>query len=114
MNRARVAIVAGAIVAMGAALVVGAFLLRPTSTATTASGVTVECAGVADDSACAAWAATVLADGPGMHTFDPDDLEHVRLGRSVFGLIGDCRAEYFVGRFGGEPVARETVACPSD
>jgi hypothetical protein len=56
----------------------------------------------------------VLADGPGMHTFDPDDLERVRLGRSVLGLMGDCQAEYFVGRFGGEAVARQTVPCPDD
>ena len=112
MSRSRVALVVGAILAVAAGLVVAAVVLRPTSTATTADGLAVDCAGIGDGAACAAWAEAVLADGPGIHTFDPDDLERVRLGRTILGLFGDCQAEYFVGRFGTEAVARESVPCP--
>jgi hypothetical protein len=92
--------------------VIGTLLLRPTSTTTTSAGVTVECIG-GDEAECAAWAASVLADGPGVHTFDPEDLERVRVGRSILGLVGDCQAEYFLGRF-DDVAARERVPCPGD
>jgi hypothetical protein len=112
VSRSRVALVIGAILAIAAGLIVAAVVLRPTSMATTTSGLAVTCAGIGDGAACAAWAEAVLADGPGIHTFDPEDLERVRLGRSVFDAFGDCQAEYFVERFGTEAVARETVPCP--
>ncbi len=114
MSRWRGALIIGVIAALVAALVVAVLLLRPSATVTTAGGLAVECAGIGDEPACEAWAAAVLADGPGIHTFDPDDLEGVRLSRSILGLIGDCQAEYFVGRFGEEAVARETVPCPDE
>ena len=113
MTSSRLALAVGAILAVGA-LVIAVVLLRPTATATTIGGLTVECLGLGDEPACAEWADTVMADGPGIHTFEPDDLERVRLGRSVFGHMGECQAEYFVGRFGSEAVARETVPCPRD
>jgi hypothetical protein len=81
---------------------------------TTSGGLVVECAGIGDETACAAWAEAVLADGPGIHTFDPEDLDGVRLGRSVLGLAGECQAEYFLGRFGDEVAAREPVPCPGE
>lgn len=105
------------IVAGGAAVVVavvGGALLRPVTTATTDAGVAVECVGVADESACAAWGASVLEAGPGIRVFDPEDLERVRLGRSILGLFGECRAEYFLGRYEDSAAARETVPCAAD
>jgi hypothetical protein len=111
VSRSRLALVAGAVLAVAAALVIGLLLFRPVATATMRGNVAVECVGIGSDDACAAWANSVLADGPGIHTFDPDDLERVRLSTSVLDLVGDCTAEYFVGRFGSEPVARETVPC---
>jgi hypothetical protein len=103
-------LVAGAILVVAAAAVGGALAMRPTGTATTPDGVAVACIGV-EAAGCEAWAASVLADGPGIHTFDPEDLERVRLSRSVLGLFGDCQAEYFGDRY-DEAVARETVDCP--
>lgn len=114
MSRSRSPLVIGAVLALAAALVVAALLLRPTSTVTMSGGLSVECAGIGDESACAAWAETVLADGPGIHTFDPEDLEGVRLRRSVLGLVGECRAEYFLGRFGDDVAASEAVPCPGE
>lgn len=114
MSRRRGALIIGAIAALVAALVVAMLLLRPSATVTTAGGLAVECAGIGDEPACEAWAAAVLADGPGIHTFDPDDLEGVRLSRSILGLAGDCQAEYFLGRFGDEAAERETVPCPDE
>jgi hypothetical protein len=101
----------GVALVVAAAVVAGLLLLlRPTGTATALDGVAVECVGV-DSAGCAAWTELVLAGGPGIHTFDPDDLERVRLGRAVLGVFGDCRAEYFLGRY-ADAVASETVACP--
>lgn len=115
MRRRRAGIAIGAVasvVAVTAALVMGMALLQPVSTAVTAAGLEVECSGM-DEAACATWAESVLGDGPGIHTFDPADLERVRLGRSFLGLFGDCQAEYVLGRF-DDVAARETVPCPAD
>jgi hypothetical protein len=114
MSRSRTALVIGAVVALAAALLVAALLLRPTATATTTGGVAVECPGIGDAGACADWAETVLEDGPGIHTFDPEDLERLRLGRSVLGILGECQAEYFLGRYEDQVAARETVTCPGE
>jgi hypothetical protein len=89
----------------------GALTLRPTATASV-DGVAVECDGVGTTDACEAWATALLDEGPGIHTFDPGDLERMRLGRP-FVLPGDCTVEYFVGRDLEEAVARETVTCPA-
>ena len=99
MSRPRAALVVGAVLALAATLLVAMIVLRPSATVTTPAGLAVECAGI-DESACAAWADAVLADGPGIHTFDPEELERVRLGRSVLGLVGACQAEYFLGQIG--------------
>ncbi len=114
MSRSRASLAIGAVLALVVTLVVAVLLLRPSATVTTSSGITVECAGIGDESACTAWVEAVLADGPGIHTFDPEDLEGVRLGRSVLGLVGECQAEYFLGRFGDEVAAREPVPCPGE
>lgn len=114
MSRSRATLIIGATAALVTALVVAVLLLRPSATVTTAGGLAVECAGIGDEAVCAAWASTVLADGPGIHTFDPDDLEGVRLGRSILGVAGDCQAEYFLGRFRDEVAERETVPCPDE
>jgi hypothetical protein len=105
------AAVAGGIVVAALVIVLGAVLLRPTSTAVI-DGVAIECDGVGSTDACAAWATSRLAEGPGIHTFDPADLERMRLVRP-FPLPGACTAEYYVGRDPDEPAARETIACPT-
>ncbi len=110
MSRSLAAIAIGAIVALAIVAVAGMILLRSTSTTTGPGGVAVECVGVSA-TGCEAWAASVLADGPATHTIDPDDLERVRLSHAVLGVVGDCQAEYFIGRY-DEAAARETVACP--
>jgi hypothetical protein len=114
MSRFRAALAVGVVLALVVAVAVTVVLLRPTATVTTSGGLRVECAGIGEEPACAAWAEAVLADGPGIHTFDPDELEGVRLGRSVLGLWGECRAEYFLGRFGDDVVAQEQVPCPGE
>jgi hypothetical protein len=114
MTQSRALFAVGAVLAVAAILVAALLLVRPSATVTTSGGLAVECAGIGAEAECAAWAETVLADGPDIHTFDPDDLEGVRLGRSVLGLIGECQAEYFLGRFGDEAAAREPVACPGE
>lgn len=114
MRRARAPLAIGMVLALVATLVAAVLILRPSTTVTTSGGLAIECAGIGDESACAAWAEAVLADGPGIHTFDPEDLEGVRLGRSVLGLVGECQAEYFLGRFGDEVAAREPVPCPAE
>jgi hypothetical protein len=111
MSVRRIGLVIGLLVV--ALLAVLALPLARPSTTVTVAGVTVECANTADETWCAAWADSVLADGPGIHTFDPDDLERVRLSRTFLGLAGDCQAEYFVGR-SEDAAANETVACPDD
>jgi hypothetical protein len=111
VTRSRAGLLAALVVAVVATVAVAALLLRPTATAVTGDGVAVECTGV-DPATCAAWAESVLADGPGIHTFDPEDLERVRLGRSILGLFGDCQAEYLIGRY-DDVAARETVTCPA-
>ena len=103
-------LVAGAVLVGAAVLVVGLILYRPMGTATTPGGVPVVCDGV-DSVACAEWANAVLAEGPGLRTFDPEALERVRLSHTFLGIFGDCQAEYFLGRFQDEAAARETVAC---
>jgi hypothetical protein len=100
----------GGLVLAAAVVAIGALLLRPSSTASV-EGVTVACDGIGEVATCAAWARDLLADGPGIHTFDPDDLAQVRLTRP-FPIPGDCEIAYYVGRTLDEPVARETVACP--
>lgn len=100
----------GGIVLAAMVAAVGLLLLRPMATASVAS-ITVACDGIGSEVACERWAADLLAAGPGIHTFDPDDLAHLRLVRP-FLLPGECEAEYFVGRSADAPVARETVACP--
>jgi hypothetical protein len=112
MSLGRIGLVIGLLIVVLLTAVLALALVRPSTTVAVA-GVTVECANTADESRCAAWAESVLEDGPGIHTFDPDDLERVRLSRSLLGLAGDCQAEYFVGR-SEDPVANETVACPGD
>jgi hypothetical protein len=114
VSRSRGTPVLGAVLALVAVVVVMTLLLRPSATVTTGGGLTVECAGIGDESACAAWAEDVLAEGPGIRTFDPGDLEGVRLGRSVLDLLGECQAEYFLGRFGDDVAAREPVRCPGE
>jgi len=114
MTRARAPLAIGLVLALVATLVAAVLILRSSATVTTRGGLAVECAGIGDEAACAAWAETVLANGPGIHTFDPEDLEGVRLGRSVLGLVGECQAEYFLGRFGDEVAAREPVPCPGE
>lgn len=114
MTRSRVSLAVGVGLALVATLVVASLLVRPSATVTTSGGLAVECAGVGDEVACAAWAEAVLADGPAIRTFDPEDLEGVRLGRSVLGLVGECQAEYFLGRFANEVAARESVPCPGE
>jgi hypothetical protein len=111
VSQRRWALLAAAL-AVAAAVGAGSLLLRPTATTTTSAGLTIECIGV-DKAACAEWAASVLADGPGIHTFDHDDLERARLSRSFLGLFGDCRAEYFLGRY-DDASASESVPCPGD
>jgi hypothetical protein len=108
----RAGLAVGLLVAGIAVGVLASWILRAGSTAVTPAHVTVECIGV-DGQACAAWADSVLADGPGIHTFDPEALESVRLSRSILGLFGDCQAEYFLGRY-DEAAGRETVPCPDD
>jgi len=105
------AAVAGGIALAAVVMVLGAVLLRPTSTAVV-DGVAIECDGVGSTDACAAWAATRLAEGPGIRTFDPADLERLRLTRP-FPLPGACTAEYYVGRDPNDPAARETGDCPA-
>ncbi len=114
MSRTRTPLAAVVVMALVATLVGAVLILRPSATVTTIGGLAVECAGIGDEAACAAWAEAVLADGPGIHTFDPEDLDGVRLGRSVLGLLGECQAEYFLGRFGDEVAAREPVPCPGE
>lgn len=109
MSRSRAAFAIGTLAAVAVALGATFVLLRPTGTTTTPGGVAVECVGV-DAAECAIWAESTLADGPGIHTFDPEDLERVRLSHSFLGLFGDCQAEYFLGRY-DEAVAREIVDC---
>jgi hypothetical protein len=103
--------VAGGVVLAAVVVVLGALLLRPSSTATV-DGIAVECTGLGSTEACAGWGAAVLADGPRIHTFDPDDLARVRLTRP-FPLPGECLAEYFIGRDPDDPAAREEVDCPA-
>ena len=110
-RRPMVAVVGGLVLAVAVAGV-ALLLLRPSSAATV-DGVTVACDGIGSTDACAAWAASVLATGPRIHTFDPEDLAHLRMTRP-FLLPGDCEVRYYVGRTLDEPVARETVACPAD
>jgi hypothetical protein len=81
------------------------------ATAVTTDGIAVECVGI-DEAACAFWAESVMAEGPGIRTFDPDDLVRIRLSQPILGLIGECQAEYFVGRDDDETAAREAVPCP--
>jgi hypothetical protein len=103
--------VAGGIALAAAVLVVATVLLRPTSTAMLAA-VRVECDGIGSAEACARWAAEVTAAGPGLRTFDPDDVTRLRLSQP-FPLPGDCRVEYYLGRDPDQPAARETVDCPA-
>jgi hypothetical protein len=110
----RAALVVGAVLALVAVLVAAMLLLRPSAKVTITGGLAVECAGIGDASACAEWAEAVLANGPGIHTVDPEDIDGVRLGRSILGLVGECQAEYFLGRFGDEAAAREPVPCPGE
>jgi len=105
--------VAGGLVLAVAVVAIGLVLLRPWATASVSDGVTVACEGIGSADACADWAASVLAAGPGIHTFDPEDLAHLRLARP-FLLPGDCEVEYYVGRTLDAPVARETIPCPSE
>jgi hypothetical protein len=111
MSRRSIMAAAGGLVLTAAVVGVALLLLRPSTTASVGGGVTVACDGIGSADACAAWSASVLATGPGIHTFDPEDLAHLRLVRP-FLLPGDCEVEYYVGRTLDEPVARETVACP--
>lgn len=106
-----IAVIGGLVLALGVALA-GLLLLRPWASATVGD-VTVACEGVGSTAACERWAAGLLADGPGIHTFDPEDLAHLRLMRP-FPLPGDCEVAYYVGRTLEEPVAREVVACPDE
>jgi hypothetical protein len=105
-----------AAVAVGVAVVVIAvlaFVLSTAATTVTTDEIAVECVGV-DEEACAQWAASVLEAGPGIRTFDPDDLERVRLSQPFLGIFGECRAEYFVERDEDDPAARESVPCPDE
>jgi hypothetical protein len=113
MTRRPVVAAAGGLVLTVAVVGVALLLLRPSSTASVGDGVTAACDGIGSADACADWAASILAAGPGIHTFDPEDLAHVRMTRP-FLLPGDCEIAYYVGRSLDEPVARETVACPDD
>jgi hypothetical protein len=108
-GRAALVTTVTAVVVAAIALVI---LLGRSATTVTSDGVEVECA-VTDEATCATWADSVLADGPGIQTFDPDDLERVRVARSVLGLFGECQAEYFLGRY-DDAAARESVPCPGD
>ena len=110
----RTPLAAVVVLALVATLVAAVLILRPSATVTTSGGLAVECAGIGDEAACAAWAEAVLADGPGIHTFDPEDLDGVRLGRSVLGLLGEyvARAKNFLGRFGDQ--AATSPAPPRD
>jgi hypothetical protein len=114
VSRSHATLLVGVGLALVAILVFATLLVRPSATVRSAGGLAVECAGIGDEPTCAAWAEAVLADGPGIHTFDPEDLESVRLGRSFLGILGDCQAEYFLGRFGEEAAAREPVPCPGE
>jgi len=87
-------------------------ILRPTSVATVGDSIEVECDGIGSDETCEAWAMAILAAGPGIRTFDPDDLVRLQLTRPVL-LPGECRADYFISREPDEPAARETVDCPA-
>jgi hypothetical protein len=102
--------VAGGVVLAAVVAWVGALALRPVATVSVGD-VAVECVGIGSTDACEAWATARLADGPDIRTFDPADLERIRLVRP-FLLPGDCTVEYFVGRDLDEAVAREVVACP--
>jgi hypothetical protein len=102
--------VAGGLALAVAIAIVGVLLLRPSSTASVGS-ITVACEGVGSGEACGAWASDLLAQGPGVHTFDPEDLAHLRLTRP-FLLPGDCEVAYYVSRTLEQPAAREAVACP--
>ena len=108
--------VAGGIGLAVAVVVIGLVLLRPSAStsvdSTSVDSITVDCDGIGSSEACAAWATDLLARGPGIRTFDPEDLAHVRLTRP-FPLPGDCEVAWFVSRTLDEPAARETVACPN-
>jgi hypothetical protein len=103
-------LLAGGVVLAAAVLVAGLVLLRPTSSATIGE-VRVECDGIGSAAACERWAADLLAAGPGIRTFDPEDLASLRLSRP-FPLPGACAVDYYIGRE-AEPAARETVDCPA-
>ena len=110
-RRSWLAAVAGGIGLAVAVVVIGLVLLRP-SASTSVDGISVDCDGIGSSEACEAWATDLLARGPGIRTFDPEDLAHVRLTRP-FPLPGDCEVAWFVSRTLDEPAARETVACPN-
>jgi hypothetical protein len=113
MTRRAIVAAVGGLVLTVAVVLIGLVLLRPSTSASVGDGVTVACDGIGSVEACAEWAASILATGPGIHTFDPEDLAHVRMARP-FLLPGDCEVAYYVGRSLDEPVARETIPCPDD
>lgn len=101
-----------ALVVLAAAILVGLTVARPTVSVTTSDGVVTECVGVGTAAACEGWASLVLADGPGVHVFDPADLVRVRLTTPAFG-IGECRAAYYISREPDDPAAGEPIPCPT-
>lgn len=103
--------IGGGILLAALVAVVALVVLRPTA-GTAVGEVAVRCEGIGSTEACADWARHVLDAGPGLHTFDPEDVVELRLHRP-FLVPGACDVEYFVGRERDEPAGREEVDCPS-
>jgi hypothetical protein len=115
MRAMAVRIVVVVVIALLLGAAVYLFVLRSPVEAPSAvqSGVTIECdawSGV-DAAGCGAWGDAILSAGPPSRTFNMSDVERLRLQGPVLGL-GECTAEYFLGRNPTNPVWDDETACP--
>lgn len=73
--------------------------------------VTIECTASLglDEDGCRGLGDAVLAGGPPTTTFELEDVARIRIDGGPFG--GDCRVEYFLGRYPDEVAWTQEGAC---
>lgn len=108
-----------AVIAIGVVLVAvlaGAWVVvRPNvSVASTVNrAVTIECTGATGMGAdgCGEWGDAILTEDRAPRTFEREDLRRVRIDRSLLGLGGECRVEWFLTRYPDRSAWSDEVAC---
>lgn len=98
------------------AVLAGAWVVaRPgVSVASTVNAaVTIECTGATGigADACGEWGDATLTEDRAPRTFEREDLRRLRIDRSLLGLGGECRVEWFLWRYPDSPAWSDEVAC---